>query len=225
MPCIVITNQKGGVGKSTTSVILATELALMGYKAYILDCDPNKTVTRYAKACAKHNTGIPNVEVISDIDKSNITKTINSVRGSNTFVIVDLPGSSSVLTTRALANCDLVITPLKPQKIDAEIGVETTAVVQEEENELGRKIPHCFLINEANTSDFKTTEHRGVEHNLKKHDLDLLGPYLCKRVPYSNLMTYGGDLRNIPHHSGKVAAQIEAATVAVEVVTRLAASR
>lgn len=48
MPVIVMASPKGGVGKSTCAVLLATEFARMGADVTVLDCDPNKSLTRWA---------------------------------------------------------------------------------------------------------------------------------------------------------------------------------
>ena len=39
MKTILVTNRKGGVGKTTTSVNLSVELALRGYRVLLIDLD------------------------------------------------------------------------------------------------------------------------------------------------------------------------------------------
>lgn len=46
MKTIAIANQKGGVGKSTTAAMLATELALREYETLIIDADPQANATQ-----------------------------------------------------------------------------------------------------------------------------------------------------------------------------------
>ncbi|MDI6846307.1 MAG: ParA family protein, partial [Candidatus Saccharicenans sp.] len=37
---VAVTNQKGGVGKTTTCVNVSSALALMGYRVLLVDIDP-----------------------------------------------------------------------------------------------------------------------------------------------------------------------------------------
>ncbi|RYG95057.1 MAG: ParA family protein, partial [Alphaproteobacteria bacterium] len=103
MPIIVLANPKGGAGKSTTALVLATTLAAEGATVTVLDCDPNKPIAGW-------RTGASNnpVEVVSDITESTILPRLDALRTQRQFVIVDLEGTASRLASRALSRAQLV---------------------------------------------------------------------------------------------------------------------
>lgn len=90
MPIITMASPKGGVGKSTAAVILATQLAESGASVTIIDADPNKPVSRWAKRPGKPH----NLTLIDNVTEQTIIRTIDEAARKTAFVIVDLEGTA-----------------------------------------------------------------------------------------------------------------------------------
>jgi chromosome partitioning protein len=78
---IAVTNQKGGVGKTTTTVNLASALASMGKTVLIIDMDP--------QGHAGEHLGVDNSKTILDAlkDKSQMMSVIQNTYKKNLFVV------------------------------------------------------------------------------------------------------------------------------------------
>lgn len=126
---IVLGNEKGGSGKSTTAVHVAVALAHAGFLVGAIDLDARQaTVKRYlenrAAFAKKAGVELPTapVAVIHDGpgDVDLLTDQLLEWRGLD-FVVVDTPGRDSPLARAALAKADTLITPMNDSFVDFDL--------------------------------------------------------------------------------------------------------
>ncbi|MBD8546690.1 ParA family protein [Sphingomonas sp. CFBP 8760] len=215
MPTIAIASPKGGAGKSTTAVILATELAHAGVPVTLLDCDPNRSVSLWAS----RGTLPERIEVIADVSESTIIKTIKQYDRDQHIVVVDLEGVASRLMSRAISQADLVITPMRATTLDATVGARTIRLIAEEEEALGRDIPLAIAF--TMTKTIRSKQHSGIVASLKESGVDVIEPDLLERSAFSALFEFGGDLYSMPAQGNAVAARENAAKFTQAVLNRL----
>ncbi|MFV0409234.1 MAG: ParA family protein [Paracoccus sp. (in: a-proteobacteria)] len=215
MPTIVVASPKGGAGKSTTAILLGTELAHAGASVAMLDCDPNRSLTIWSE----RGPLPPRIEVISGIAESEIVRTIRQHEGDGRIVVVDLEGVASRLVSRAISQADLVITPMRATTLDATVGVRALELIAEEEEALNRKIPHAVVF--TMTKAIRSKQHTGIEESLTAQGVDLIQPALMERSAFSALFEFGGDLRSMPPQGNMEAARENAQGFAQAVYRRL----
>lgn len=220
MPTIVIASPKGGAGKSTAAVILATEYARMGLGVTLLDCDlttGRRTALEVWQAAGPVPEGIT---LINRVGEAEVIKTILAGEGDGKLVIVDLGGAASRLATRAISHADLVLVPMRPTTLDVTIGAAAIEMVAEEEEALRRRIP--FSVALSATKTIKSKAHRGLEDNLLAQGVDVIAPPLLERGAYAAFFEFGGDLYSMPAQGSHEAAIENAQSFARAVLDRLA---
>lgn len=215
MPTIVVASPKGGAGKSTTAVLLGTELASGGIPVTMLDCDPNRSLTLWA-----NQADLPaRISVLSDVSEADIVRTIKAHDTDGQLVIVDLEGVASRLVSRAISQADLVLTPMRATTLDATIGGRALQLIAEEEEALDRSIPHAVVF--TMTKAIQSRQHKGIALSLKEQGVDVIDPSLMERAAYSGLFAFGGDLRTMPPQGNMEGARENAEAFAMQVYKRL----
>lgn len=136
---IVVGNEKGGAGKSTVSMHIATALARLGHKTAVLDLDlRQKTIGRYLENrvsfCRKAGLDLPTPEYheLPEIDKSalqlgeniydhRLSAAVAALEPDNDFILIDCPGSHTRLSQVAHSLADTLVTPLNDSFIDFDL--------------------------------------------------------------------------------------------------------
>jgi chromosome partitioning protein len=215
MPVVVIASPKGGSGKSTTSVILGTELAHAGANVTLLDCDPNHSVSHWASRAPLPKR----MAVVSDVSEGKIIGTIKEHDAPGAVVVVDLEGVASRLASRAISHADLVLIPMRATTLDATIGARAVQLIAEEEEALRRRLPFAIVF--TMTRAIKSKQHSGIQSSLAGQGLDIIEPPLMERAAFSALFEFGGDLRSMPPQGNMEHAIENASAFAQQVYKRL----
>jgi chromosome partitioning protein len=124
MRTIAIASQKGGAGKTTLAVHLATAATMAGYSALIIDTDPQATASRWSDWRSGADP-----EVIDCGAPSLLAKKLQQAKelGAD-FVVIDTPPHAEAMAREACKLADLVLVPCRPQAFDL-AAIETTAAL------------------------------------------------------------------------------------------------
>jgi chromosome partitioning protein len=109
---------------------------------------------------------------------------------------------------------------MRATTLDATIGVRALALVEEEEEALGRPIRHAIVF--TMTRAIRSKQHIAIEASLKGQGVDVIMPPLMERAAFSALFEFGGDLRTMPAQGKMEPAVDNAAQFAQAVYQRLA---
>ena len=217
---IVFASPKGGAGKSTSAVVLACELAAGGRKVTIIDADPNRPVSLWARLPGKPDA----LAVIEDATEDTIITSIENAAATSAYVIVDLEGTATMLVAYAISRADLVIIPSQPSQLDAAQAAKAIRLVKKQELAFKIPIPMAVLFTRSNAA-IRTRDQRWIEDSMEQNAVPVFKVNLVERAAYKGLFKYGGTLTSLdPRLVNGIPAAIEnARAFAVEVVSMLKA--
>lgn len=192
MPVISFANSKGGSGKTTSALLLACSLAETK-STTIIDADPRHPISAWAKL-----GGVPkNLTVITTESEKTIIDDIEKAAAKDPFVIIDLEGTGSQMTTFAVSQCDLVIIPLKEQQQDAMAALDVIGAIHQMMKVAHRKIPYAALFTQTKAAvKSRTARHIG-EQFRKNESVPVLKVEIVERDAYAAMFSIGGTVKDM----------------------------
>jgi chromosome partitioning protein len=221
MPTIVFASPKGGVGKSTAAVLLATELASHGGSVTMIDADPNRPLTQWARRPGKPDK----LTVLATTAEDSIIDTIEKAALQTIFVIVDLEGTASMMVGYAMSRADLVIIPAQGSHLDATEAVKAIKLVRGQEKAFQRKIPFAILFTRTSAA-IRPRTLQSIEVEFAQNKIPMLGTQIHEREAYRAMFGFGGTLAELdPAQVANLpAAKANARAFAAEVIETLKAN-
>jgi chromosome partitioning protein len=189
MPVITFANTKGGAGKTTAVLLLATELAQQGYRVTVLDADPQRWISRWHLI----SPPVARLNVISYVTQSSIDRHINNNRYTTDYFIVDLPGAQSPLLAKAIGLSDHVLIPIQGCAMDAQGGANVLELLRFLDEKGGIKVPHSVVLTRVN-SMVTTRALLTVKMLLLERGVEVLGTPIIERAAFRDIFDLGGTL-------------------------------
>lgn len=124
---IVVGNEKGGSGKSTTSMHVATALARMGHKVGALDLDVRqRSFGRYLENRSafvrREELDLPTPQLGELAEGSDpLTPALQALEADCDFILLDCPGSHTKLSQMAHTLADTLMTPMNDSFVDFDL--------------------------------------------------------------------------------------------------------
>lgn len=149
---IAVSNQKGGVGKSTIAVHLATWLHDRGYEIALLDLDIQRSSSQWMRE----------VEPAIAVDTADTPEEcLSKARGlteNHEFVVIDCPGGIDSVSRTALILADLALLPISPSILDLRSVQQATSILQYAQGINRGKPEGRLILNRMRTRDTISSE-------------------------------------------------------------------
>ena len=196
MSVIVFASSKGGAGKTTAAIILASEFARQGNSKgmiiTLIDADPNQHSAKWAlkKGCPQ------NIKIIENSDEDSIIDDIENANQNSAFVIVDLEGTASMSVASAISKADLVIILCQGSQDDADEAIKTIKLIKRQERLLAREISFSVLFTRTNPAITPRTLTY-IINEFKKSDIEIFNCSLIDREAFRAIRSFGGIIENL----------------------------
>lgn len=218
---ITVFNQKGGVGKTTTTCQLAGTFGYRGYDVLVADVDPQETTSSWLSNASADLPFPGTLWTGHKYAEGNLAKELGKLSNKYDLIFVDCaPSVDNASTWSSLLVSDMAIIPTKLSPADTTALPAALELAKKAMQECGRSYPVRVLATAFRKS--RADEKMMLEQittNRRYPEFKVLPVQLGDRVAFTRSMLIGGTAHNIPK-AGEACAELD--MLADEICTLLA---
>lgn len=200
---VSVTQQKGGAGKTSLAVHLATAWASAGRRVALIDSDPQESLTSWHAMREDVYPEAADLPIVS-ADGWKLPAEIARARKDSDIVVIDTPPHSETAARLSVREADLVLLPLQPTPLDAWATRDTLDLIAREGT------PYRLIFNRMPARGRMAEE---VRDELVEEGLSVATAALGNRVIYAESFLSGRGIAEMP---GKTPAHAEVAALVKE---------
>lgn len=205
MSVILVACQKGGTGKTTTTVNVAAELARLGHDVLIADCDKStESSSTWAQDRAQDDT-LPRVHAIQKT--GNVREALKDLATRYDYVIVDAPGHDSQEMRTAMTVADLMVIPTRPSQFDLDT-LPGLAGLIEVARDMNPKLKAFVLLTQVPTDSNATEQDEAKDYLRDYPQLPLIDAALKIRKAYRDSIPTGRGVIELGNAKAKAEVQV-----------------
>ena len=204
MKILAVMNEKGGSGKSTVALNLATALHRAGQRVVLVDADPQGTARDW-RAASPDGANLPDVIAL---DRPQMLQSLRTLAAD--VVVVDTPAKAEQMAAAVIRVADVVLVVIQPSGADVWAAAATVKLIRAKQD-IGGTVQAAFLVNRASGVSKLSKEIQAGEWN--EYELPQLDAVIRNRVSFAQSLTDGVSIYDTQDKAG----QAEIDTVAKEV--------
>lgn len=198
MPIVALVGNKGGAGKTTLCVNVATALSALA-PTIVLDADPQRSSLQWRDLAERDDA----VRVIDAVD--DLRSAAQAAVGTHEYLVVDCPPSvHAVQTAEVLAICQLALVPVQPSPLD----VWATVHIEEKVEEARRANPGLRALLVINQLEPRTLLSQQIRQGLAELSLPVAQTAIRRRMAYRSSVLEGRTVMDLGVRGSEAADEI-----------------